>query len=93
MPIWITRTSKLTGTTRTKLIDITPEELNKWRDSKNLVLIQDAFPNLSATDREFILTGITDDEWNKYLGQDKTDLTSSKENVLKHGKEGEQFYE
>jgi len=25
--------------------------------------IQEAFPNLNASDREFILTGVTDEEW------------------------------
>jgi hypothetical protein len=28
------------------------------------MLIQEAMPNLSADDREFIMTGITPEEWN-----------------------------
>ena len=32
--------------------------------------IQNIFSNLKASDREFILTGITDDEWNDHFGTD-----------------------
>jgi hypothetical protein len=33
-------------------------------------LIQDAFPNLSAAEREFIKTGITAEEWQATFGED-----------------------
>jgi len=35
-------------------------------------LIQDAFPNLSDSQREFILTGITPIEWAKTFGKPRT---------------------
>lgn len=35
------------------------------------VLIQDAFPMLSADQREFLLTGITPDEWNAMFGDEE----------------------
>jgi hypothetical protein len=34
------------------------------------MLIQDAFPMLSADEREFIKTGITPEEWEEMFGED-----------------------
>ncbi len=56
----ITRTSLFTGVTRTIDIPVTQEQLDDW---DNGVLIQDAMPNLSSDQRDFIKTGITEDEW------------------------------
>jgi hypothetical protein len=39
-----------------------------WKTGK--VLIQDAFPELTDDAREFIKTGITSEEWSKYMGDD-----------------------
>lgn len=44
-------------------LKITKEQLEDYY--KGNKLIQRAFPNLSADEREFILTGITPDEWEK----------------------------
>ena len=41
-------------------IEVTQEQLSSW---ENGVLIQNAMPNLSADEREFIKTGITPEEW------------------------------
>lgn len=56
----ITRTSMLSGITRTLELDVTEEQYRAWQDG---ALIQNAMPHLSADDREFILTGITGQEW------------------------------
>jgi len=56
----ITRTSILSGIERTLDINVTEEQLKAWEDG---VLIQNAMPNISASEREFIKTGITDEEW------------------------------
>lgn len=61
----ITRTSILSGTTRSRDMDITTEQ---WFAYKGGKLVQDAFPHLSADDCEFILTGITPDEWEATFG-------------------------
>lgn len=63
----ITRTSPFTGITRTKNILVTEEQLARWQRGER---IQDAMPYLSASDREFIMTGITDDEWDQAFGED-----------------------
>ena len=56
----ITRTSPFTGTTISMNIDVTQAQLDAWQAG---TLIQDAMPNLSADEREFIKTGITAEEW------------------------------
>ena len=56
----ITRTSPFTGTTISMNIDVTQAQLDAWESG---TLIQDAMPNLSADEREFIKTGITAEEW------------------------------
>lgn len=64
----ITKTSIFTGKVHQMDLPITQEQLDSYgtRD----VLIQDAFPNLSPAQREFLMTGITPDEWNKVFGED-----------------------
>ena len=56
----ITRTSLFSGNTTSMEIEVTQEQLSSWESG---VLIQNAMPNLSADEREFIMTGITPEEW------------------------------
>lgn len=56
----LTRTSPFSGKVNTMELDITPEQLERWRNGE---LIQRVFPHLTPSEREFIMTGITDDEW------------------------------
>lgn len=64
----IERVSPFTGEVRIRDLPITEEQLDAWRSG---VLIQNAFPQLSASDREFILTGISDDEWDELFGEEQ----------------------
>ena len=64
----IERVSPFTGEVRTRDLPITEEQMQAWRSG---VLIQHAFPHLSAGDREFILTGISDDEWDEAFGEEE----------------------
>lgn len=57
----ITRTSTVSGITRSLEIPCTEEQMAAYNSG---ALIQVAFPDLTADQREFILTGITKDEWN-----------------------------
>ena len=57
----ITRKSPFTGKVRTKELPITKFDYELWQ--RGGLLIQYAFPHLSADDREFILTGISSSEW------------------------------
>lgn len=63
--------SLLTGITHQREIPVSPEEVNRWEASGRH--IQDYFPNLSADDREFILTGITPEKWNQYIPEPEED--------------------
>lgn len=56
----ITRTSMISGETRTLDLPVTADQIAAHMGG---ALIQDAFPNLLRWQREFILTGITDEEW------------------------------
>lgn len=58
----ITRVSSYSGIKRTKEINVTQEQLDSW---KNGELIQKAMPDVLPEDREFIINGMTKDEWNE----------------------------
>lgn len=62
----ITRTSIFSGKTNTLEINVTREQLNNWQ---NGMKIQDAMPNLTNDEREFIKTGITAEEWKEMFGE------------------------
>lgn len=52
---------------RRSLMDlpITKQQLDRWNDG---MPIQDAMPNLTAEQREFLMTGITPEEWEALFG-------------------------
>jgi len=50
-------------------LDVTQEQLDAWRGSKTLV--QNAFPHLNADEREFLMTGVTPEEWDKFMGPER----------------------
>jgi len=55
----VERTSPLTGLTNSIMIEVTNEELLRW---KNGELIQDCFPNLTPDERQFMITGYTPED-------------------------------
>jgi hypothetical protein len=67
----ITRTSVLTGVTRTRELDIHPLQVQAYAAGAHL---QDAFSNLSPSDREFFKTGITDEEWDHMFGERESEI-------------------
>ena len=73
----VTRTSKLSGVTRTLDLPITMDQLI---DYSRGALIQDAFWNLSVSEREFFMTGITDEEWQQFIAA--TEDTEEEEDDL-----------
>jgi hypothetical protein len=58
--------SMLTGKIHEREIDVTPEQLKKWQGG---MLIQDAMPHLSSDDREYLISGATPEEWEKFFGE------------------------
>jgi len=60
----ITKRCELTGETNTLDINVTEEQINNWMQGE---LIQNAMPQLSADDREFLMTGMMPDDWDKLM--------------------------
>lgn len=67
----ITRKSIISGTLYTRDLDVTQAQLVAYEDG---ALLQDAFPQLSADDREFIKTGISSLEWLQMSGCQECDI-------------------
>jgi len=63
--VQVTRESSLDGKIRTMEIPLTEAEFATawWKWYNGNVLIQDAFPTLTPDQREFIKTGITEEQW------------------------------
>ena len=59
----IKRTSILSGIERTKNIPVDPNDMMLYQ--LEMGSIQELMPYLTNADREFIMTGITDSEWNE----------------------------
>lgn len=62
----IAKTSIIDGVTRTREIDVTQDQLNQWNSG---ALIQNVMPDLDENDREFIMTGITPEQWEEVFGE------------------------
>jgi hypothetical protein len=59
----IEKKSIFTGRTAVMEINVTPEQIEQWqRSGRN---IQDALPWLTPSEREFLLSGTTDAEWDE----------------------------
>jgi hypothetical protein len=62
----INRISQVSGKEHVMDIDVTFAQMREWN---NGTLIQDAMPNLSDDEREFLMTGITPQEWEELFGE------------------------
>jgi hypothetical protein len=63
----ITRTSRYSGITRTRDIDITQDQYDNWLSGNGH--IQNIMSNISDSDREFILSGVTEAEWDEAFSE------------------------
>lgn len=59
----IARQSLLSGEVHELNLPITPEQLAEFAQPGRTRYVQDIFPQLDPAQREFLLTGITPDEW------------------------------
>ena len=64
----ITKTSILTGIEHTLEIDITDEQLD--RITINNEHVQHVVPHLSIDEREFLISGITKEEWDDAMPEE-----------------------
>ena len=63
----ITRKSLISGNINTMSLPITEEQYTAWEQG---TLVQDAMPHLSPDEREFVMTGITPEEWAETFGEE-----------------------
>jgi hypothetical protein len=61
----ITRRSQLSGITRTMSLPVSQAQLDSWKAG---ALAQNVFTNLTPDEREFVMTGITAQEWEEAFG-------------------------
>ena len=66
----ITITSMFTGVERTRDLPITEAQIAQWQAGG---LIQNVMPELSADEREFVMTGVTAQEWAGEFGDESGD--------------------
>ena len=64
----IERTSMISGKTNSMELPITNAQLDRWTGGE---LIQNVFPDLEIDQREFLMTGITPEEWNRTFGEEE----------------------
>ena len=64
----ITKKSIFSGEWNTMDIPVTQSQIDDWA---NGALIQDAMPNVSVDDTEFLMTGVTPEEWTDTFGSEK----------------------
>lgn len=58
----VINTSILTGKEHAMLLPVTQEQIDRWQGGE---LVQDVFPHLDDSQREFLVNGITPEEWGK----------------------------
>lgn len=62
--VWITRRSMVSGRLQTmNMAGVTADQIAAFVSGTDRRLVQDAFPHLSNSEREFLITGITQEEW------------------------------
>lgn len=59
----ISRTSTLSGQVHERDLDVTPQQLREWEAG---ALAQNVFAHLSPGEREFIISGSTEEEWEEF---------------------------
>ena len=67
--VLVTNVSILSGKTNSMALPIRQGQVEYWQRSGEL--IQNVFPHLNADQREFLMTGITPDEWDSAFGSDE----------------------
>jgi len=63
----ISRISPFSGESNEIEIDVTGTQLVRWENGEH---IQDVMSHLSPDEREFIMTGITPEEWEETFGKE-----------------------
>lgn len=75
----VTNISPLTGKENKMTIDVTIDQIQSWEGG---VLIQNAMPNLSPEEREFMISGYTVDEQRLIFGSGEEEEEEEEEQGL-----------
>lgn len=67
----IKRKSMVSGIERCLDLPVTQEQIDAWENGE---LIQNAMPDLTPDQREFIKTGTTAEEWDETFGEEENAL-------------------
>ena len=70
----ITRRSPFTKILNTMDLPVTAEQYARWERG---ALAQDVFPHLTPSQREFIISGCTDEDWEYYWGSGNNEVATS----------------
>lgn len=68
----VTKVSILSNIQRTKELDITEKDYQRFLRKE--ALVQDIFPDLSINDREFLVSGIIEDEWDIHFPEEEEEF-------------------
>lgn len=68
----VTARSLITQKVQTMIINTTIERIKEWRNGKVYKPIQSALSELTNGEREFLITGITPEEWTEHVATSKT---------------------
>lgn len=63
----IAKRSVITGRENIMDLDVTMEQIKEWQAG---ALVQDVFPHLTEQEREFLISGTTQAEWDEYIPED-----------------------
>ena len=67
--ITLSRISQYSGKLNTMTLNISPEAFLEGQEKrKGGMLIQDAYPTLTPAEREFLISGMTQQEWTDCFG-------------------------
>ena len=69
----VTRRSPVTGQTNTLEVNVTEQQMQEFQSGGRQRLVQEIFCDASASEREFILTGYTPEDWEMIFGDAEGD--------------------
>jgi hypothetical protein len=83
---YVTMTSILSGTISTRLLDIDEDQYQYWKLKRKMgmtcKLVQDEFPHLNPSDRDFLLMGTTQREWDHMYSEPEPEPVPEAMNAL-----------
>ena len=85
----ISRVSPLTGKLNVMDIDITEDQLLVYEETQ--IPVQDIFPHLTPSEREFLISGLTDEDWDDLFPEDPTYEEKSTEYPENHSSSFDEF--